>query len=112
VSSPCPFVLSDRHPHAIEMLEEIFDLSIRDYDVLTLCAEGPVSPMQCVGSRMQSAKTLEQRGLLLYSFRMQRWNLTVTGQLFLEVIPLCLSEYDPVAKKKTPVLKFPCVSTK
>jgi hypothetical protein len=112
VPSSCPFVLSDRHPYAIEMLKEMFNMTHRDYDVLVLCSEAPLSPMQCNLSRMQSAKMLEQRGLLLYSFRMQRWNLTLTGQLFLEVMPLCLSEYDPVARKTAKVLPFPCVSTK
>jgi hypothetical protein len=107
VSSPCPFVLSDRHPYAIEMLKEVFKMSVRDYDVLTLCAKGPLSLWQCHSSLRRSAKYLQSLGRLRWVFQHQRWEITGSGRCVFNVILYYLSEYEPPVKGLAPVVEFP-----
>ena len=106
MSSPCP-VVPNRHPYAIEMLERVFKMSVRDYDVLALCGFGPIAMWQCHANRLESARNLERRGLLMYSFRWQQWTLTVAGQAVLDAIPGYLAGYVPAEKERAPVIEFP-----
>lgn len=106
-SSSLPFVLGERHPHAIGMLKEVFQMSARDFDVLSLCAEAPLSPFQCNPARSQAAKRLEERGFLFWNFRKQRWEVTVLGHHALAAISLYIYRYEPPSKFTAEVLPFP-----
>lgn len=108
MSSPClPFVLDERPPYVIQMLKEVFTLSVRDYEVLVLCADFPFGPMNCSKSQRDSAKKLKERGFLTYVFRKQRWELTVAGHHALAAIPMYIQQYKPAAKSLAEVIRFP-----
>lgn len=106
-SSSVPFELGRRPEHAIEMLEEVFRLNHRDWDVLVLCSEAPLSPSQCNQSRRESAARLEERGFITYVFRAQKWELTTLGQYTISAVQFLVHEYSPAPKSNCDVIPFP-----
>ena len=111
MSSPC-IVLDDRHPYALQMLKEIFKMSERDYDVLKLCSDGPLAIWQCHASRRRSARYLEEMGRLTWVFEHQRWEITETGRLVVDMAACFLSGYKPPVRPKAPVIEFPATFSK
>jgi hypothetical protein len=61
---------------------------------------------------MESAKKLEQRGMLFYVFRQQRWKLTITGEHVLYAIAYYSYQYEPEIQGKGDVLEFPTLRNK
>jgi hypothetical protein len=112
VSSSSASFIGKRHPYFVEMLEEVFNLSIRDWDVLALCDYAPLTPMQCNQSRRESAKGLEERGYLTFVYRKQRWELTVLGHCTLAAATLYVHRYEPASQGKGDVLEFPTLRDK
>jgi hypothetical protein len=94
------------HPYEVQMLKEIYNLSLRDYDVLKLCADGPLCRWQCNKSMLASAKYLESWGLVSWVSHKQRWEIDGSAHHLLASISHLIHAYTPPRKSKAKVLPF------
>jgi len=110
-SQSAVLLLGERPDYFIQMLEELYKMTLRDFDVLRLCGQGPLCPWQCHKSMRESMKHLEERAFVTWVFPHQRWEISIAGRAYLDCILLSLEDYTPAVKGNAPVLQFPSVKT-
>jgi hypothetical protein len=107
MQNPTLVVLTERRPHEVQMLKEIYSLSVRDYEVLKLCADGPLCPRQCTKSLLACVKSLESRGFLTWVSFKHWWVASELAYAVLVSIPHLIHAYTPLPRKsKAKVLPF------